>query len=37
MIYVHINIILDLPITITNASVTSQSEYARLHQTVKLK
>jgi len=34
MIYVHVNIILDFPITYKNASVLCQSECACLHQTV---
>ena len=34
IIYVHVNIILDFPITYLNASVLSQTECACLYQTV---
>ena len=34
--YVHVNIILDFPITYENASVLCQSECAWLHQTVNM-
>ena len=36
MIYVHVNIILDFPITYRNASVLCQSECAWLHKTVNM-
>ena len=36
MIYVHVNIILDFPITYKKASVLYQSEWACLHQTVNM-
>ena len=34
IVYVHVNIILDFPITYRNASVLCQLEYACLHKTV---
>jgi len=36
IIYVHVNIILDLPITYNNAAVLCQSECACLHKTVNM-
>jgi len=36
IINVHVNIILDFPITYINESVLCQSEYACLHQIVNL-
>ena len=36
IIYVHVNIILDFPITYRNASVICQSECACLHKTVNM-
>ena len=36
LIYVHVNIILDFPITYRNTSVLCQSECACLHKTVNL-
>ena len=36
IIYVHVNIISDFPITYKNASVLYQSEFTCLHQTVNM-
>ena len=36
IIYVHVNILLDFPITYKNASVLYQSEFTCLHQTVNM-
>ena len=36
IIYIHVHIILDVPITYRNASVLCQSEYACLHKTVNM-